>query len=97
MLNSKVYPLHHRGKVRLQMIHHGFNKSEIKVRGQFGENYSTFMVGLSLLLLSAAYLFTGLTFLANAFAIYASCALAVGVALYFVGLLNCRKKVSEAV
>jgi hypothetical protein len=74
------------------------SKIMVKVKGYVKENWgSPFIAGFMLLLLSAAVsLSLGLSYLADAIAVYAYYALVAGVILQLACFLKYRKKVSEA-
>ncbi len=80
------------------MTDDGFNKFIVKVKGYVKENWgSPFIVGFMLLLLSAAVsLSSGLSYLADAIAVYAYYALVAGVILQLACFLKYRKKINEA-
>lgn len=85
-------------KCLYNMIQTDLDRIKVKVEGYVKENWgSPFIVGFILLLVSAAvFLSAGLSYLADAIAVYAYYALVAGVFLQLVCFLKYRKKVSEA-
>jgi hypothetical protein len=79
------------------MAQTGFDKITIKLKGHVKENWgSPFIAGFVVLLLTAAVsLSVGLSFWANALAVYAFYALTVGVILQLVCSVKYRKHNGE--
>ena len=79
------------------MTQTGSKNIAFKVNAYFKENWgSPFIVGFMLLFFSAAVsLSIGFPFLAGSIAVYAFCALVIGIALQGVCYVKYRKKVGE--
>lgn len=75
-----------------------FNRIAVKIKGYVKENWGApFIAGFIVLLLSAAvFLSVGLSYLADAVAVYAYYALVAGVLLQLVCFLKYNRKPSEA-